>query len=601
MSIEKLSVGPVFGPYTYNYDYVRPLAYADGLHLQDLPTLDWFKLVGEQLLKIFANELAEKAEDFLEDKIKDLFNRLLHHERREKRDLAEVKAEVNDLLGFLDEKKEGKNSFESVEGALEWADRLIKALTPEAESTDKRSLKDYKDLFTTFPIPEISKELTNDAFFANLRVAGYNPLMLARMSSVPSNLGITEEKFRQAPGFENDSLHTAMSEGRLYLADYKELSLLEPGQNPAPKNVYKPIALFGVPAGGKDLAPIAIQVSQDADSGNLFGPRDGQGWEKAKTCVQSSDGTYHELVSHLGRTHLLVEPFVVATHRRLDEDHPIHKLLMLHFEGTIFINGLAVDFLVNPGGSVDQLLQGTIESDLKLTAEGLLAVPFNESWLPTWMKDRGLDDDTMLPDYPYRDDGMLVWQAIGEWCKGYVNAVYKSDEDMRNDDQLMAWAAEVAADDGGRVKDFGEQGELRTREYLAGALTMIIFTGSAAHAAVNFPQLGIMSYTPGVPLAGYKPPPNGEEPNAYDWIDMLPDINMAKLQFVVLFLLGGVYYTRLGRYAEDQFTDPQIKQQMAVFQENLKQVATTIEQRNEKRTYPYTYLLPNNIPQSINI
>ena len=601
MSIEKLPVGPVLGPYTYNYDYIPPLAYANGLHKEDLPTLEWFKLVGKQLLKIFANELAEKAEDFIEDKIKDLFSRLLHHERKEKRDLTQAKAEVKELLGFLHEKKGEKNSFESVEGALEWVDRLIKVLTPEVDSGEKRRLEDYEDFFNTLEIPEISKELTNDAFFANLRVAGYNPLMLARMSSVPGNLAITEEKLRLAPGFENDSLHIAMGQGRLYLADYKELALLEPGQNPAPKNVYQPIALFGVPAGGKDLAPIAIQVSQHVNSGNLFGPRDGQGWEKAKTCVQSSDSTYHELVSHLGRTHLLIEPFVVATHRQLDEDHPIHKLLIPHFEGTIFINGLAVDFLVNPGGSVDKLLQGTLESDLKLTAAGLLSVSFNESWLPTWMKNRGLDDDTMLPNYPYRDDGILVWQAIGEWCKGYVNTVYKSDVEMRNDERLMAWAAEVAADDGGRVKDFGEQGELRTREYLAGALTMIIFTSSAAHAAVNFPQLGIMSYTPGVPLAGYKPPPNAEAPNAYDRIDMLPDLDMAKLQLVVLYLLGGVYYTRLGRYAEDHFTDPQIKQQLAVFQENLKQVTTTIERRNEKRNYPYTYLLPDNIPQSINI
>ena len=76
MSIEKLPVDPVFGPYTYNYDYVPPLAYADGLHLQDLPTLDWFVLVGEQLLKILADELADKAEDFFEDMVKDLF----HHE-----------------------------------------------------------------------------------------------------------------------------------------------------------------------------------------------------------------------------------------------------------------------------------------------------------------------------------------------------------------------------------------------------------------------------------------------------------------------------------------------------------------------------------------
>ena len=57
-------------------------------------------------------------------------------------------------------------------------------------------------------------------------------------------------------------------------------------------------------------------------------------WDKAKTAVQAADGNYHEAVSHLGQTHLVVEAFVMATENQLS-GHPVAKLLQPHFEGTL--------------------------------------------------------------------------------------------------------------------------------------------------------------------------------------------------------------------------------------------------------------------------
>jgi arachidonate 15-lipoxygenase len=48
---------------------------------------------------------------------------------------------------------------------------------------------------------------------------------------------------------------------------------------------------------------------------------------------------------------------------------------------------------------------------------------------------------------------------------------------------------------------------------LTDLVTAIIFTASAQHAALNFPQEQLESYAPAVPLAIYRPPPKaGEEP-----------------------------------------------------------------------------------------
>ena len=52
----------------------------------------------------------------------------------------------------------------------------------------------------------------------------------------------------------------------------------------------------------------------------------------------AADTMHHELISHLGRTHLLIEPFAVSTKRVLPASHPVAVLLAPHVEGTIFIN-----------------------------------------------------------------------------------------------------------------------------------------------------------------------------------------------------------------------------------------------------------------------
>ena len=46
----------------------------------------------------------------------------------------------------------------------------------------------------------------------------------------------------------------------------------------------------------------------------------------------------HEVVSHLGNTHVVLEGPMVAMNRCLPEQHPIYDLMKPHLEGTAFIN-----------------------------------------------------------------------------------------------------------------------------------------------------------------------------------------------------------------------------------------------------------------------
>ncbi|HEY9641694.1 MAG TPA: lipoxygenase family protein, partial [Coleofasciculaceae cyanobacterium] len=326
-------------------------------------------------------------------------------------------------------------------------------------------------------------------------------------------------------------------------------------------------------------------------------------WMMAKTIVQIADVNFHEAVSHFARTHLLVEPFVTATHRRLPESHPLFKLLVPHFQGTLAINYAAHEFLVAPKGGVNGLLSATIDNSRVLMVKGLRIRGFNADMFPRRLQERGVDDVSALPVYPYRDDGLLIWAAIHDWVQAYLRLYYQSDADVQGDRLLQAWAHELVAFDGGRLPGFGdrETGQIETLNYLIDAVTMVIFTGSAQHAAVNFPQYGIMSFAPAMPTAGYSPAKAvRSDSTSQDWLDLLPPLDQAQSQLNLLYLLGSVYFTQLGKYEAGHFTDPQVAAPLTAFQQRLKEIEATIDRRNTDRP-PYPYLKPSQIPQSINI
>jgi arachidonate 15-lipoxygenase len=478
---------------------------------------------------------------------------------------------------------------------------------------DVPSLEDYDSLFVDLRLPQISKRFQEDLIFAYMRVAGPNPLMLQQLSEKDQPLQVTNEKYQQIIQKFNfsDSLEAALREGRLYKADYSMLK--DMAQGSFPNNVKKypsaPLALFAVPpvnSSSRSLIPVAIQCQQPSGSENppVFTPLDGDNWMVAKTIVNMADGNYHELVSHLGRTHLFVEPFVLATKRKLPENHKLRILLEPHFEGTILINYGAHTKLIATGGEVDKLLASTIENDRVIAVEGAKSYlhNFNDVMFPKTLTSQGVGDSAKLPDYPYRDDGRLIWDAIHTWVSAYLRINYTSDQQVVKDRDLQNWAKELVSDQGGRLKKFGEDpsGAIKTLDYLIEAVTSVIFTGSAQHAAVNFPQSELMSYAPAFPLALYSPAPTSSEEQG-NFMSMLPSVDRAQSQIEVVGLLGSVYYTQLGQYNKGHFKDPNVKSSLGQFQNRLRDIEIEISKKNSSRLMPYKFLLPSQIPQSINI
>jgi arachidonate 15-lipoxygenase len=605
--------------YTYDHTRLAPLAMSGTLPDVEAFTArpDWIHLVARAALKILINTImiGVKNEG---DSVEFVQQVLKHIEAVAQQMDGEA---GHDLKKGIAEELDRQGSPRTLPQLKALLEVVIEPLAPTLDlktlydiarivqqlgsvSGPASSVEDYNQVFQFISLPAISQSFRKDSEFAAMRVAGPNPLTIERMKTLDERLPITDEQYQTVIG-TNDTLKKALTDGRLYLADYSAFDGAINGSFPVGQKFnYAPLALFAVPPAGRSIVPVAIQCAPQPGPDNpIFLPQDGDDWFMAKSIVQVADTNVHQAASHLGRTHLFIEPFVIATHNQLSRTHPLFLLLTPHFEGTLAINEGALSLLASRG-LVDMLLASSIDQSrvFAVKAAQSYQLNLNTSLLPQTLAQRGVDDAMRLPDYPYRDDALLIWGAINRWVEDYVNHHYTSDAAVGDDAELQNWVTELVANEGGRLNNIGAANRISTRTELVDLITLICFTASAQHAAVNFPQAPLMSYLPATPPAGYSPlsslTQEGFSENAF--LKFLPPLEIAKALLDILYLLSSVYYTKLGDYGDGYFTDPVIQTHLTKFQQELIRIEDEINERNKTRT-PYEFLLPSKIPQSINI
>ncbi|KAF7056054.1 hypothetical protein CFC21_063508 [Triticum aestivum] len=232
-------------------------------------------------------------------------------------------------------------------------------------------------------------------------------------------------------------------------------------------------------------------------------------WRMAKSHVRARDAGHHELVTHWLRTHCAVEPYILAANRQLSEMHPVYQLLRPHFRYTMRINALARSALVNGGGIIESTF-----SPQRYGME-LSSVAYDKLWrfdmeaLPADLVRRGMaeEDPTAehglrfaIKDYPFANDGLLIWDAIKGWVQAYVSRYYRGDAaSVTGDTELQAFWTEVRTEGHADKKGAPWWPKLDTPETLAHTLTTIIWVAAAHHAAVNFGQYDFGGYFPNRP------------------------------------------------------------------------------------------------------
>lgn len=466
-----------------------------------------------------------------------------------------------------------------------------------------KSLQDYSRLFAAIDKTPIIDWMSRssadqDLAFAWQRIGGVNPMVMRRQTEkLPDHFPVTNEIYSKViPG---DSLDAALSEGRLYICDY---SMLDGAEVQEGKYLWAPIALFAwrKPSGASPqgaLVPVAIQCSQSPEKDSpIWTPLDGYLWSMAKRVVQIADANQHQAVSHLGRTHMSVEPFIVSAYRKLAPNHPVSILLEPHFDYTLAINNTAAHALIAPGGAVESVLAGTLETSIKLAASALPDCHAGR-WRPdNELASRGLLD---LPTHPYRDDMLPLWKAIHNWVNDYLRLYYQSDAEVMQDTEVQEWVTEVRSATGGRLVNLAPAENI---EGLVELVAFVIWSASAQHAAINYPQFSFLGYNPNIAGAGFAPGPTKSTPDTEEsWVNMMAPMSNALLQFDTLFQLSGIRMCILGEYSRGTFIDDRVDPLLEQFQSALKAAEEANVARDSGRLMSYPWLRSSLVTGSIHI
>ncbi|XP_060947632.1 hydroperoxide isomerase ALOXE3-like [Limanda limanda] len=472
-------------------------------------------------------------------------------------------------------------------------------------STEKwKNFDDLKRLFKLQKTPMseyVAEHWKEDDFYGYQFLNGINPTLIKRCSELPQNFPVTEEMVKPFLA-EGSSLSREIVKGNIFLYDQKKLDGIPTKvYNGESLTVTPGLCLFYLNPENK-LMPIAIQLHQQPSEKNpIFLPSDLEtDWLLAKMFIKNADSLDHEAVHHLMNTHFMGEVYSVATLRCFPVIHPLYKLLIPHFKSTFDINVSARTSLMGPNGINGKTSAGD-EGMTEMMRRSLREMTYNSICLPENIAARGMES---IPNYYYRDDGLKLWSIINSFVRAAVEYFYSSDADVCKDTELQDWICEIFI--------YGLCLRFLTRfphcfhsiEELIRFITMVIFTVSAQHAAVNNGQFDYYFWTPNATLILHKPPPTTKGQSSMETImETLPNVGETVVISVLINRLSDKYSGAfpLGQYPEKRFDEPELTQVILEFQAELSKLGEEIAKRNSQLEVPYDYLLPSLIENSVSI
>nr|BAJ96200.1 predicted protein [Hordeum vulgare subsp. vulgare] len=514
-----------------------------------------------------------------------------------------------------------------LEGAmfLEEIRKVIKFETPEIHDRDK---------FAWF----------RDEEFARETLAGINPLSIQLVTELPIVSKLDEVIYGPADSLITKELideqidrgmtaDEAVKKKKLFMLDYHDMFLpyVHKVREIDDTTLYGSRTLFFLTEDGM-LRPIAIELTRPMSPSKpqwreVYTPGcDGSVtgswlWQLAKTHVLAHDSGYHQLVSHWLRTHCCVEPYIIAANRQLSQMHPIYRLLHPHFRYTMELNAIGRVMLISGDGAIESVF-----SPRKYCME-LSSLVYDKFWrfdmegLPEDLIRRGMAVkggdgklELVIEDYPYANDGLLIWDAIKEWASEYVEHYYPCTADIIGDEELQGWWTEVRTKGHEDKKDEPWWPKIDNHESLVQVLATIMWVTSAHHAAVNFGQYPYAGYFPNRPTVARRNMPSEmgvEGMNTFEeapekvLLDTFPSIYQSYSALAIMDLLSSHSPDEeyMGTYQDPAWKDNvKISKAFAKFKGRLIEIVAQINEWNTDRkrknrhgagVVPYVLLKPS--------
>ncbi|XP_053737250.1 hydroperoxide isomerase ALOXE3-like isoform X1 [Synchiropus splendidus] len=465
------------------------------------------------------------------------------------------------------------------------------------------SIEDMKKIFwyKKTPLSEyVAEHWNDDEFFGYQFLNAVNPMVIKQCQKLPRNFRVTEDMVKPFLQ-EGSSLQKELEKGNIFIVDHKRMEgIATRVHNGQDLHVADGFCLFYLNP-DKKLKPIAIQLYQQPSKRNpVFLPSDSEtDWSLAKMFIKSADAMDHQIVHHLMNTHYMAEVYAISTLRNLPVIHPLYKLLIPHFRGTLHVNSGGRKALLGPGGPLTITSLG-FEGLIELMKRSQAEKTYSSMCLPENIRARGLES---IPNFYYRDDGLRLWDIINSFVKAVIEHFYTS-ADVQKDSELQDWIHEIFVHGFLSRESSGIPSRFHSVEELTRFVTMVVFNASVQHVAVNGGQFDYLTFIPNGSLLLHQPPPTSKGQSTLESVlETLPNIGETVKFAAMLRLLSEKYsdFVPLGKYPEERFNEPAVKKMMEEFQEKLSEFSEFVESRNKQLEVPYTYLNPINIENSTTI
>ncbi|KAJ4944664.1 hypothetical protein JOQ06_013207 [Pogonophryne albipinna] len=446
----------------------------------------------------------------------------------------------------------------------------------------------------------VEEHWKEDAFFGYQYLNGVNPMLIRRCTALPENFPVTDEML--FPDGQS-SLADEMKNGNIFLLDYNRFDGLKANiVHGKQQYLMAPLVLLQKTPDDK-LMPIAIQLRQTpAEDNPIFLPTDSEyDWLMAKMVVRSADFSEHELNVHLLRTHLLAEVYAVSLLRNVPMVHPLYKLLVPHTRYTLQINFLARDLLISESGLFNKYAASGGEALFTILQRSMSSITYKSLCMPDDIAERGMED---VPNYYYRDDGLKLWVIIQRFVEGVLSFYYKSDDEVQQDSELQDWFSDIFKHGFLSKESTGIPQRLSSVTELVKFVTMVLFTCSAQHSAVNDGQFDYGGWMPNSPFSLQLAPPTTKGTTSEaTMLKTLPDIGTSAQGMAALWILSKppFDFVPLGQFPEEHFTEEIPCQLIKDFQGELEVLSADIIARNIGLDISYTYMDPAQMENSVSI
>lgn len=488
-----------------------------------------------------------------------------------------------------------------------------------------KNIGDYEDWYS-------------DARFAQQYFTGANPTTITKADSFFDEF-VTEARKQNLRGIQKQL--ASADRTSLYVADcswFRKACGFVPNKDLVSndplgdKHACAPVTLFELHDDGR-LHPLAIVIDYKGSMDKsvvIFNQRVTPSdphhteafdwpWRYAKTAAQVGDWILHELLVHLGRTHLIEEATIVATHRTIPESNIIYQLLSPHWLKTLSLNAAARQTLV-PKIITDLIgLEGTSPFDFILY--DYHNFDWQKRYVPNDLDDRGFPHDRIKDkkyrNYGYGQDMLPMWDAIHKFVASMISLDYPNDEAVKGDSFIDAWCKEIQSDTGAQIKTFPT---ITTVKQLVDAVTMCIHIASPQHTAINYLQNFYQAFVVSKPAALFQPLPTSlDQLKSYKEKDLVLALPINKqrqwlLSTTIPWLLSfrpsqdanlvnyAVSLFNLWKSKPDEPNTMKIQSYATTLYNDLYELVKTVKKNSDSMTagtIPYTVLNPNNTAVAI--